>query len=987
MKNHICILKKMSRQGSLVPLCWLMLIMSLYSQDDQQTRSFPSSQSSEIQASEIQAVTLKREKIDEQILNHFLKQLASAAFGNYGSSIMTDSAAFDVFYRNYNYNPERLIKEIPLVETQSIVSIVKATLAKLQPHSFSSILTSAGDYFLYCKTIRGPRILTLTRHRFSETFYEEEYEGWYLSVLSPEIFTKNLLLNVVYFDAVRDNHYFIQDLIGGMSVLESSYYAGFSELNRLFFETTPLSGYDVASITQENRYFPERHTCQRQLNFLSLPVVQYTVLNNEFKDYYFMVEEPSILDSLKIFLEKYAHSSKGSSAVYSQLNTFISCIQAHSFDQKTFMPDLQDLFEELNYSINYDAIGQNKKDEVFHHLKIFLFSNGIADMNELKTDKAFIEKIIEKFFVLGTTYFYRCWSNIAPFENYLDAIKEKAEKQDRPVKLKVFACSTGEEVLTYAFTLIDKGITRFTILGSDINAKFIETAQTMTYSRESFERLPEGIRRHILRKYFSKTPDGYEIKDKDFFSKRVFYKVLDITHPLPRDLPEEIAPPYDLISCQNIFLYLNPDIVPDLYHSILKMLADQGLYILVDKYCDHYSLEKRIRPVRKLFHINKYMVQVHSKNYPQLALISKLKKINKDDYSFESLRQYDEISGMSADEKKAWYSSLLKMPGNREMLILLASRNLINSQSYQEADQLLHDGIYQYPYLLDNYIYLKEVQKKLNHPKEAEYLRLIISAINLIYNFERTESISQFLSFFKQALELQPDELLGYYSLGYQLLRHAIKLKQENAFLVDYELFLNQAFKNLSYVQKKDPKNVYVGRGIAEIALTLYPYYIREQNHDIADRLIYNALVHYESIARNSTNFSVLYNLGQLQLRMGASYLSYQLSEKAYDIVLRALTSMDKALTNSKNITYIYLYRYHVDYAELWLNLYKILKKLPLIKRELSPAICLGNAMKSIDKALMYNSVYGIEAIEMRNQILMESASLKEDFEKTFNCE
>jgi hypothetical protein len=253
-----------------------------------------------------------------------------------------------------------------------------------------------------------------------------------------------------------------------------------------------------------------------------------------------------------------------------------------------------------------------------------------------------------------------------------------------------------------------------------------------------------------------------------------------------------------------------------------------------------------------------------------------------------------------------------------------------------------------------------------------------------MYKSDSTEMIQQALPLFQRALKRDPKGLLGYYSLGRQLLYHANNLIKNNALLVDYEIFLNQAFKNLYYVKTMDEKNTYAALGIAEIALILYQPYINIQNNDIADRLIYNALVNFENIARKSTDFTVLYNLGQLQIKMAVFYLSYKFPEKAYNSLTSALTSFKNALTSSKNYSYIYLYHYYVDYAELWFNLYRTVKILPPEKTNYLPTSCLKNAMECIDTALTYNSVYGIEAVEIRNRILQENdakslLSLKEE--------
>ena len=933
--------------------------------------------------SDFQAINLKYDKPSEQILRNFLKQIGMNALGNFEDNITTSKKAFEVFLRNYFYNPERLIDEIPLKRVPEIDKLLKSILTMLSPKYNASVLTQDGDFFLYCETVTTPVVLAITFEEPEKKTYSERFKNHSLSIISPEDFSNLLLTNQKYQQEMASKTEFLNLLCEGEK-LRPAYYNGFEGFGRLFFEVKPRIGYDLASITHEAEYFTFQKSL-RQFNFLGIPILQYSVEKGEPFDFYFKTEDPALLKRVKALLDEDTGHCELKNSISKKIGDFLEDIWKNRLNPEGFEKEIEKMFDELNYSINYDAIVSDKKEDVFKALRIFLLSNDITSVSQFKENRKFVEEVIEKFFVLGTTYFYRCWNSIGMFGNYLGDIREKAKKEMRPLKVNVFACSTGEEVLTFAFALVDIGITDFRILGSDINNKFIETAKKMSYSRESFERLPQELRKHLLQKYFTWTPSGYEIKDKEFFSKRIEYRVLDITKPLPSDLPLELAPPYDIVSCQNIFMYLNSQILKDLYDSILNMVSDYGLFIVSDKYYDHYLLSVGRPHLRKLLQVNKYIAKIYPESLSKEKVLSELEIMQKNGFSTESVRQFDALSEKSLEEKKDWYRKVLKQPGNHEITVYNAGKNLIALKQYAEAAEILTKGIYEYPYLLDNYKLLSEAEKNAGNGDKASYVGLIIKGIDALYRVSNSdpEVMQRALTIYQRALKYDRQELLGYYVLGAQLLHHANVMKRENAFPVDYELYYNQAFKNFNYVLKKDKNNVYAARGIAEIALNLYEEYLKIQNMEIAERLIYNALLKLEPYVKDCKHFNIYYYLSLVQMKMGEMYLMGNMVSKGDEYLNKSLESFRTTIDYSMNYNYVSMYYVYVSYAELYLNLYKLNRKKNIMDRVLSDNY-LKTAMDYIDTALTYNSVYGIEAVEMRRQICQESQEINKEFERSF---
>jgi chemotaxis methyl-accepting protein methylase len=222
----------------------------------------------------------------------------------------------------------------------------------------------------------------------------------------------------------------------------------------------------------------------------------------------------------------------------------------------------------------------------------YLCSNGIKNLKELSRNKQLFNIMVDKFYMLSTTCFYRAWEAIRASQEFVLAQAKRAKEEHRPFKVNVYACSTGEEVMTYAIELLENGITDFTILASDINDSSLKFAQGMRYSRSSFDQLPFAMQEK-LKKYFTLNAklNIWQPKDPDFFKARIKYMNLDILKPMPKDLPTQFAPPYDLVSILNVLMYLDLPAI-EAQKNYWKNITNPsgGVLILHDKV---YSILRR----------------------------------------------------------------------------------------------------------------------------------------------------------------------------------------------------------------------------------------------------------------------------------------------------------------------------------------------------------------------------------------------------------
>jgi hypothetical protein len=173
------------------------------------------------------AVTFAKEKIDELILQHFVKQIAVTAYGDIQSDILTNPNSFDLFFKNYNYNPNRLATEISFKTPSYFVEKnIKYTLKSIEPFNKHSIYFSSGEYFLYCKTLRGPRILCFTSEPLVDALFYDKFKNWNISIISLQSFAKNLLLNEKYYNEVIKNQEFSNLIYSDLKPVNSKYFSG-----------------------------------------------------------------------------------------------------------------------------------------------------------------------------------------------------------------------------------------------------------------------------------------------------------------------------------------------------------------------------------------------------------------------------------------------------------------------------------------------------------------------------------------------------------------------------------------------------------------------------------------------------------------------------------------------------------------------------------------------------------------------------------------
>jgi chemotaxis protein methyltransferase CheR len=180
---------------------------------------------------------------------------------------------------------------------------------------------------------------------------------------------------------------------------------------------------------------------------------------------------------------------------------------------------------------------------------------------------------------IGETYFFREPHVFAMLEGeILPALTHARRDNTRHLRLWSAGCATGEEPYSMAIS-ISKAIPNvqdwdITLLATDINPRFQQTASEGVYREWSFRDTPAWIKT----RYFSKQPAGRLaiLPGVQQLVKFAYLNLVDEVYPSP--LTNTMA--MDVIFCRNVLMYLTPEQAQKVVHRLYHALADGGWLIV-----------------------------------------------------------------------------------------------------------------------------------------------------------------------------------------------------------------------------------------------------------------------------------------------------------------------------------------------------------------------------------------------------------------------
>lgn len=160
-------------------------------------------------------------------------------------------------------------------------------------------------------------------------------------------------------------------------------------------------------------------------------------------------------------------------------------------------------------------------------------------------------ELLSRDLLIGVSSFFR---DPEAFESlkqkFLPELASASESDE--FRVWVAGCASGEEAYSYAILCLEffehnhppKAVK---ILASDINPESIRHANKGLYSSNIKQQMPP----QYLKKYFRKEANGYQVSEE--LKKQVVF----FQHDLTEDIPFSNM---DLVSCRNVFIYLNAEI-------------------------------------------------------------------------------------------------------------------------------------------------------------------------------------------------------------------------------------------------------------------------------------------------------------------------------------------------------------------------------------------------------------------------------------------
>lgn len=192
-------------------------------------------------------------------------------------------------------------------------------------------------------------------------------------------------------------------------------------------------------------------------------------------------------------------------------------------------------------------------------------------LSALRDQQVEIEALYQDI-LIGVTSFFRDPSTYARLthEVFRRLIESKSPRD--PLRLWVPGCSTGEEVYSLAICVLEflaeHDDTRpIQLFGTDLNPRAIERARAGLYAPASVE----GLSPARLERFFRPIKGQYQI------IKSVRECCIFARHDLLRDPPFSRL---DLLSCQNVLIYLQPDVQQKLLQIFHYALLPQGVLLL-----------------------------------------------------------------------------------------------------------------------------------------------------------------------------------------------------------------------------------------------------------------------------------------------------------------------------------------------------------------------------------------------------------------------
>ena len=172
--------------------------------------------------------------------------------------------------------------------------------------------------------------------------------------------------------------------------------------------------------------------------------------------------------------------------------------------------------------------------------------------------------------IVPESWFFR---DRVPFQ-HLASHASKLVRKGRRVRILSAPCSTGEEPYSVAMSLLEAGIdaSLVTIDAIDVSPPLLVSARAGIYRPSSFR----GVDEQLRTAYFTQLRDDRGWQLAEAIRAMVRFRAVNL---LGHDaLGGE--PPFDIILCRNLLIYLTADARAKVLDRFVRLLADGGLLVV-----------------------------------------------------------------------------------------------------------------------------------------------------------------------------------------------------------------------------------------------------------------------------------------------------------------------------------------------------------------------------------------------------------------------
>lgn len=148
-----------------------------------------------------------------------------------------------------------------------------------------------------------------------------------------------------------------------------------------------------------------------------------------------------------------------------------------------------------------------------------------------------------------------------------------AARRGAPLRIWSAGCGNGEEAYTFAMLLDEAGVPG-EVIATDVDRGALAAAGIGRYASAALGELPEDLRARYLRCDPAGSQEHVVIADA--LRARVHF----LPHDLTRPAVPLAGPPFQVIACRNVLIYLQPAVQEQILRRLRASLVEGGVLVL-----------------------------------------------------------------------------------------------------------------------------------------------------------------------------------------------------------------------------------------------------------------------------------------------------------------------------------------------------------------------------------------------------------------------